>query len=89
MYQRFAHESPGPSYQSVSRTVAVCPRKRGKRSGSLPLCSSGITAKAPPPPASQLTDKYLGLTCPVLVCGNRQTREAETHLYDVAVPGVL
>lgn len=50
-------------YQSVSRTAAVWPRNSGIWSGSLPFSDSGITAKAPPPEASQLTDKYSGLTC--------------------------
>ena len=50
-------------YQSVSSTAAVCPRKRGIWSGSLPFSFRGMTAKAPPPEASQLTDRYSGLTC--------------------------
>ena len=50
-------------YQSVSRTTAVCPRNRGIWSGSLPRSLSGMTAKAPPPEASQLTERYSGLTC--------------------------
>ena len=51
------------SYQSVSKTAAVCPLNNGICSGSLPFSFSGITANAPPPPDSQLTDKYCGLTC--------------------------
>lgn len=47
--------------QSVSSTAAVCPRNRGNCSGSLPFSSSGITANAPPPLASQLTATYFGL----------------------------
>lgn len=47
--------------QSVSSTTAVWPRNNGKSSGSFPRSSKGITANAPPPPASQLTAKYLGL----------------------------
>ena len=50
------------SYQSVSRTVAVCPRKSGIWSGALPLSSKGMTANAPPPEESQLTERYSGLT---------------------------
>lgn len=50
------------TYQSVSRTVAVCPLNCGIRSGSFPLSSSGMTANEPPPPDSQLTERYLGLT---------------------------
>ena len=60
-------------YQSVSSTAAVCPRKRGIWSGSLPRSLRGMTAKAPPPDASQLTDKYSGLTCIVSVA--TQVRE--------------
>lgn len=51
------------AHQSVSRTVAVWPRNRGIWSGTLPLSSTGMTAKAPPPDASQLTDRYSGLAC--------------------------
>lgn len=47
--------------QSVSSTTAVCPLKRGNCSGSFPRSSKGMTANAPPPPASQLTARYLGL----------------------------
>jgi hypothetical protein len=47
--------------QSVSSTAAVCPRNSGIGSGSLPFSSSGITANAPPPLASQLTATYFGL----------------------------
>ena len=52
-------------YQSVSSTTAVCPRKSGIRSGSLPFSLVGMTANAPPPLASQLTAMYSGLACPV------------------------
>jgi hypothetical protein len=51
------------AYQSVSRTAAVCPRKRGSVSGARPRSSMGMTAKAPPPLASQLTEMYCGLAC--------------------------
>jgi hypothetical protein len=51
------------SYQSVSRTAAVCPRNSGSWSGSLPLSLTGIMANAPPPLDSQLTEMYSGLTC--------------------------
>ena len=49
------------AHQSVSVTTAVWPRKRGMTSGSLPFSCSGMTAKAPPPLASQLTARYSGL----------------------------
>lgn len=55
------------AHQSVSRTAAVWPRKRGMTSGSFPRSSTGMTAKAPPPLASQLTDRYLGLALTRLV----------------------
>jgi hypothetical protein len=45
----------GARYQSVSRTAAVWPLNSGRRSGSFPRSSSGMTANEPPPPASQLT----------------------------------
>lgn len=48
--------------QSVSNTTAVCPRKRGMTSGIFPFSFSGMTANAPPPPDSQLTERYSGLT---------------------------
>lgn len=51
------------AYQSVSRTAAVCPRKRGISSGARPFSLMGMTAKAPPPLASQLTEMYSGLAC--------------------------
>lgn len=54
-------------HQSVSRTTAVWPRKRGIWSGSLPLSLSGMTANAPPPPDSQLTDRYSGFALTRLV----------------------
>jgi hypothetical protein len=47
--------------QSVSRTAAVWPRKRGSWSGARPRSLMGMTAKAPPPLASQLTEMYSGL----------------------------
>jgi hypothetical protein len=46
--------------QSVSKTGAVCPRNSGICSGRRPFSLSGITAKAPPPLASQLTARYSG-----------------------------
>ena len=45
------------AHQSVSSTTAVWPRNRGILSGNLPRSWRGITAKAPPPPASQFTDR--------------------------------
>jgi hypothetical protein len=51
----------GRAYQSVSRTAAVCPRKRGIWSGARPRSLRGMTAKAPPPLDSQLTAMYSGL----------------------------
>lgn len=53
--------SVGGTNQSVSSTVAVWPRKSGIWSGSFPFSFKGMTAKAPPPDESQLTDKYSGL----------------------------
>lgn len=49
------------THQSVSSTAAVCPRKSGNRSGSRPRSVTGMTANAPPPLASQLTEMYSGL----------------------------
>lgn len=46
--------------KSVSRTGPVCPRNRGIASGRRPRVESGIMAKAPPPDASQLTERYRG-----------------------------
>lgn len=40
----------------------MCPRNSGIWSGTLPLSFRGMTANAPPPPDSQLTDRYSGLT---------------------------
>jgi len=51
------------AYQSVSNTTAVCPLNSGDCSGSRPVSLSGITANAPPPPASQLTEIYFGFAC--------------------------
>ena len=51
------------AYQSVSRTAAVCPRKRGICSGTRPFSLRGMTAKAPPPLASQFTEMYSGFAC--------------------------
>jgi hypothetical protein len=47
--------------QSVSRTAAVWPRNRGIWSGILPRSLTGMTANAPPPLDSQLTERYSGL----------------------------
>lgn len=38
------------------------PLNSGIWSGSFPFSLSGMTAKEPPPPASQLTERYFGLT---------------------------
>ena len=51
------------THQSVSNTGPVCPLKRGICSGNLPFSLTGITAKAPPPLASQLTARYSGFAC--------------------------
>lgn len=48
------------AYQSVSSTTAVCPLNSGIFSGTLPVSSTGMTANAPPPLASQLTAMYSG-----------------------------
>lgn len=47
------------AYQSVSKTTALCPLKSGNWSGSRPFSFNGMTAKAPPPLASQLTERYV------------------------------
>lgn len=49
------------AHQSVSRTVAVWPRNSGIWSGAFPFSFRGMTAKAPPPDDSQLTDRYSAL----------------------------
>lgn len=49
-----------PFYQSVSKTTAVCPLNRGNCSGNRPFSLMGMTANAPPPLASQLTEIYCG-----------------------------
>jgi hypothetical protein len=41
----------------------VCPRKRGICSGTRPRSLRGITANAPPPLDSQLTERYSGFAC--------------------------
>ena len=51
------------AYQSVSKTAAVCPLNNGGWSGIRPRSSRGMTAKAPPPLASQLTERYEGFAC--------------------------
>lgn len=58
---KVAGAAASSSYQSVSKTTAVCPRNSGIWSGSFPLSFTGMTANAPPPPDSQLTDRYSGL----------------------------
>lgn len=50
-------------FQSVSNTAAVCPRNSGRVSGRRPFSSMGMTANAPPPLASQLTEMYSGFAC--------------------------
>ena len=49
------------THQSVSRTTAVWPLNSGICSGSLPFSFNGMTANAPPPLDSQLTERYSGL----------------------------
>lgn len=74
--------------QSVSRTAAVWPRKRGSLSGSLPRSSTGMTAKAPPPPASQLTAIYFGFAFDCMsVDLSVDVRLA--YLDQVGIPGIL
>jgi hypothetical protein len=51
------------THQSVSSTAAVWPRNKGIWSGSFPRSFRGMTAKAPPPLDSQLTERYSGFTC--------------------------
>ncbi len=56
----------------MSSTTAVWPLKSGIRSGSRPRSLVGMTAKAPPPLASQLTARYSGLAWQVRlhpICG--------------------
>lgn len=74
-------------YQSVSNTGPVCPRNSGICSGNRPFSFTGITAKAPPPLASQLTERYSGLAWPTSVspmfhqvCGS--------YLDQIRVPGI-
>ena len=59
--------SSSKGLQSVSSTAAVWPRNKGINSGSLPRSSRGMTANAPPPLASQLTERYLGFALTRLV----------------------
>ena len=47
-------------YQSVSKTTAVCPLNKGNCSGNRLFSMIGMTANAPPPLASQLTEIYCG-----------------------------
>lgn len=58
-------------YQSVSKTADVWPLNKGILSGSLPVSARGITAKAPPPLASQLTERYFGFTWRVCQSSDR------------------
>lgn len=88
----------GKVYQSVSRTEAVCPRNSGIWSGTFPRSFRGMTANAPPPDASQLTERYSGLTYsdsqPPLYqrCGGTMaaapTGARKTHLDQVCVPSI-
>lgn len=68
------HKSDRHRYQSVSSTTAVCPLNSGILSGTLPLSETGITAKAPPPLASQLTEMYSGLALTSLELGSCERR---------------
>jgi hypothetical protein len=76
------------AYQSVSKTGAVCPRNRGICSGSLPFSLIGITANAPPPLASQLTEMYSGFACmpsaPTPACSGPRSPD----LHQVRIPGI-
>jgi hypothetical protein len=80
-----AHNGP---YQSVSSTGPVWPRKRGIISGRRPFSLIGMTAKAPPPLASQLTEMYWGFAYPhISTCVIRSGQAAD--LDQVSVPCVL
>ena len=74
-----------PTHQSVSNTGAVCPLNRGICSGSLPFSPTGITAKAPPPLASQLTARYSGFACPVSLVPPLQH---SSYLHQIRVPRI-
>lgn len=79
---------PRIAYQSVSSTTAVCPLKRGILSGTLPRSSTGITAKAPPPLASQFTEIYSGLALSSSEDGEADIEGDCSYLYQVRVPGI-
>jgi hypothetical protein len=84
------------THQSVSSTAAVWPRKSGIWSGSLPRSFRGMTANAPPPPDSQLTERYSGLTCQapgvnelkMRLGGAARENTQITHLHQVGIPGI-
>jgi hypothetical protein len=75
--------------QSVSNTAAVCPRNNGICSGRRPLSFNGMTANAPPPLASQFTDRYSGLAYHHHVsfnCG--ASRTSASNLDQIGIPGI-
>lgn len=74
-------------YQSVSNTTAVCPLNRGNCSGNRPFSFIGMTANAPPPLASQLTEMYCGLAC-MSVRPDGRTPLRMCYLDEVCVPGI-
>ena len=81
------------THQSVSSTAAVWPRNKGIWSGSFPRSFRGMTANAPPPPDSQLTERYSGLTwarsegsAAGLGCDEAGYRAK--YLHQVGIPGI-
>ena len=74
-------------YQSVSKTTAVCPRNKGNCSGNRPFSLMGMTANAPPPLASQLTDIYCGFAF-VLSDHILHIPMRVHHLYEVRIPSI-
>ena len=80
------------SHQSVSNTGPVCPRNSGICSGSRPFSLTGITANAPPPLASQLTERYSGLAWPAAVSSVFSAPSLDciliAHLHQIRVPRI-
>lgn len=72
----------------MSKTTAVCPLNKGNCSGNRPFSLIGMTANAPPPLASQLTEIYCGfafvLSDRILFAPMRVH-----HLYEIRIPGIF
>ena len=66
----------------------MCPLNRGNCSGNRPFSFIGMTANAPPPLASQLTEMYCGLAY-TTVRLDRQTLMGICYLDEVGIPGIL